>query len=228
MTTRERTRAGTTHRTGRRAAGAAAGVLAAGLVVVGAPAASAHDRLIGSDPESGGVLDAVPAEAVLTFSSEVQELGTVLELQAADGSSIAGETAVSGRDVSVPLPSDLPSGEYAVVYRVTSSDGHPISGEIPFSLEVAAPATPAPSASPSSSPSPSPSPSASPTPTPSESAGAGSTSSPTTSAADDAEATSAESGDDVPWAPVVVVLVVVVLGGLAAAVLGRRRGPRTR
>ncbi|WP_298988625.1 copper resistance CopC family protein [uncultured Pseudokineococcus sp.] len=228
MTTRERTRARTTHRAGRRAAGAAAGVLAAGLVVVGALAASAHDRLVGSDPESGAVLEAVPAEAVLTFSSEVQELGTVLELQAADGSSIAGETAVSGRDVSVPLPSDLPSGEYAVVYRVTSSDGHPISGEIPFSLEVAAPATPAPSASAS----PSPSPAASPTATPGESAGAGAgtTSSPTTSAgaADDAEATSAESGDDVPWAPVVVVLVVVVLGGLAAAVLGRRRGPRTR
>ncbi|WP_298807001.1 copper resistance CopC family protein [uncultured Pseudokineococcus sp.] len=226
MTTRERTRARTTHRAGGRAAGAAVGVLAAGLVVVGAPAASAHDRLVGSDPESGAVLDAVPAEAVLTFSSEVQELGTVLELQAADGSSIAGETAVAGRDVSVPLPSDLPSGEYAVVYRVTSSDGHPISGEIPFSLEVAAPATPAPSASSA----PSSSPAASPTATAGESAGAGSASSPTTSAgaADDAEATSAESGDDVPWAPVVVVLVVVVLGGLAAAVLGRRRGPRTR
>ncbi|GAA2019711.1 copper resistance CopC family protein [Pseudokineococcus marinus] len=224
MTTRERTR--TTHRAGRRAAGAAAGVLAAGLVVVAAPAAWAHDRLVGSDPESGAVLDAVPAEAVLTFSSEVQELGTVLELQGADGSSIAGETVVAGRDVSLPLPSDLPSGEYAVVYRVTSSDGHPISGEVPFSLEVAAPATPAPSASPS----PSPSPAASPTATSSESAGVGSSPSPTTAAgaADVAEPASAESGDDVPWAPIVVVLVVVVLGGLAAAVLGRRRGPRTR
>lgn len=220
MTTRERRRARTTHLARGRAAGAAVGALAAGLVVVGAPAASAHDRLVSSDPESGTVLDAVPAEAVLTFSSDVQELGTVLELQGADGSSVAGETLVDGRDVTLPLPADLPSGDYAVVYRVTSSDGHPISGEVPFSVDVAAPA---PTAAPS--PSASPSPSAT-TATPSASGTSGPTAS--SGAAEAADPASADAGDDVPWAPVVVVLVVVVLGGLAAAVLGRRRGPRTR
>lgn len=213
-----------THRPGAWAAGA----LAAGLVLGAAPSASAHDRLVGSDPESGAVLEAVPAEAVLTFSSEVQELGTVLELRDAAGEPAGGgATSVEGRDVVLPVPPELEGGDYTVVYRVTSSDGHPISGEVPFTLDVAA--------APPAAPSPSTTSGAGPTATaaePSPSSGGAATSSPTAggAAADDAEPAASSTQDTgVPWAPVVVVLVVVVLGGLAAAVLGRQRGgARTR
>lgn len=223
MTPHDGPRSPAASRRTRRAGALAAGALAAGLVAGAAPSASAHDRLVSSDPESGAVLASAPQEAVLTFSSEVQELGTVVEVQDDAGEPAGGgEASVEGRDVVLALPPDLEGGDYALVYRVTSSDGHPISGEVPFTLEAAA----APSAQPSASATPSTSPSATAGPSPSASEAP-----PSATAGDgaqDAEPAASSSDADVPWAPVVVVLVVVVLGGLAAVVLGRRRGPRTR
>ncbi|OZF42343.1 hypothetical protein CH293_26810 [Rhodococcus sp. 14-2470-1b] len=40
------------------------------------------------------------------------------------------------------LEDGLPNGEYTVGYRVTSADGHPITGSYGFSVDVAATATP--------------------------------------------------------------------------------------
>lgn len=200
----------------RRAAAAVGALgLSAGLLLVGAPGAAAHDRLVSSSPAADETLDAVPAEVVLTFSAEVQELGTVAELHEGGGAVVAADASrVDGRDVVLDVPDDLPAGEYDVVYRVTSSDGHPISGEIPFTLDVAAAPTTA-----------APTPSASPAPSPT-------TSAPTTTAPDvaptptsDATEPAAATDDGVPWAPVVAVLVVVALGAAAAVVLGRRRRP---
>ncbi|ROP44756.1 copper resistance CopC family protein [Pseudokineococcus lusitanus] len=200
----------------RRAAAAVGALgLSAGLLLVGAPGAAAHDRLVSSTPAADETLDAVPAEVVLTFSAEVQELGTVAELHEGGDAVVAADASrVDGRDVVLDLPDDLPAGAYDVVYRVTSSDGHPISGEIPFTLDVAAaPTTAAPT--PSASPAPSPT-SAAPT-----------TSEPDVAPSPTADATEPAAGTDggVPWAPVVAVLVVVALGAAAAVVLGRRRRP---
>jgi len=217
---------------GARGAGAAlvtAGALA-GLLVA-APAASAHDRLVGSDPQSGAVLTAVPAEAVLTFSSSVQEIGTVLEVHDEDGAVVSeAPTQVEGRDVVVAVPADLGAGEYELVYRVTSSDGHPISGEVPFTLDVAAsaPTTPAPTTA-AATPSAEPTPSAGATPT------TGGPATPSAVAAapqavdgSDAASTSAEADGGVPWTGVAVVGALVVLAGVLAVALSRRRRPRTR
>ena len=201
----------------RRAAAVAGALgLSAGLLLVGAPGAAAHDRLVSSAPAADETLDAVPAEVVLTFSAEVQELGTVAELHDG-GDAVVGADAsrVDGREVVLDLPADLPAGDYDVVYRVTSSDGHPISGEIPFTLDVAAaPSTAAPT--PSASPAPSPGASAS---------SAVPTTEPSAAPSDDATEPVAGTDDGVPWAPVVAVLVVVSLGAVAAVVLGRRRRP---
>ena len=198
------------------ATGALAGVLLAALP------ASAHDRLVGSDPESGAVLTEVPEQAVLTFSSSVQEIGTVLELHDEDGQVVGdAPTQVEGRDVAIAVPQDLGAGDYEVVYRVTSSDGHPISGEVPFTLDVAAPAPT--TAAPTASAEPTPSAGATPT-----SGATASLSATAPEAVDDAEAASTSAQDGVPWTAVGVVAVLVALAALVGAVLSRRRRPRTR
>ncbi|WP_299036135.1 copper resistance CopC family protein [uncultured Pseudokineococcus sp.] len=201
---------------GARAALVTTGALA-GVLLAALPA-SAHDRLVSSDPESGAVLTGVPAEAVLTFSSEVQELGTVLEVHDDAGGLVSdAETQVEGRDVVIAVPADLGAGDYEVVYRVTSSDGHPISGQVPFTLDVAAPAPTSPTTT-------APAPPAEPAPTTSAPAAP-----PSSDVVDgsDAATTSAEADGGVPWTAVGVVAALVVLAGIAGAVLSRRR-PRTR
>lgn len=121
-------------RAGRALAAAAALVGAAFLALASASPASAHDELLGSSPEPGEVFEAAPEAVELTFSNDVIEVGTVIEVVDHHGEVVeTGETVVLGPDVTAELPSDL-SGEYQVRWRVVSSDGHPIEGTIDFGV----------------------------------------------------------------------------------------------
>lgn len=118
-----------------RALAAAAALLgAAFLAGAGASPALAHDELLGSTPAPGQVLETAPEAVELTFSNDVIEVGTVIEVVDHHGDQVeVGATEVLGPDVSATLPSDL-SGEYQVRWRVVSSDGHPIEGTIDFGV----------------------------------------------------------------------------------------------
>lgn len=115
-------------------------------VVVPATTASAHDQLIGNEPEDGATVEA-PDSVELTFSGAIGDLGTQVAVTGPDGRSVVeGDPQVDGAVVEQDLVDDLPAGDYAVVWRVTSEDGHPISGDFSFSVEedaggAAAPAT---------------------------------------------------------------------------------------
>lgn len=153
----------------RFAALAAALLLTAGGVLVASPA-SAHDELVSTDPAADATLDALPAQLALTFSGELATDAGATELQVTDaaGTSLAdGDPLVAGTEVTQPL-SGAASGVVTVLWKVVSSDGHPISGEFAFSVPAAP--TPTPTASPTPTPSASPSETrtAEPTATPTE------------------------------------------------------------
>lgn len=100
--------------------------------------AYAHDTLTDSSPAEGETLDEAPSELRLTYSANVLELGAEVVVTDSDGATVAtGEPSVDGADVTVALEDALPNGSYEITWRVTSSDGHPISGVIPFSVEAA-------------------------------------------------------------------------------------------
>lgn len=112
-----------------------AALLAAALLVMPAGAASAHDRLLGSDPEDGST-GGPPEEIVLTFSAAVGELGAQMAVTDGEGRSVVdGDPEVDGVEVTQDLVDDLSEGDYEVVWRVTSEDGHPISGALGFTVE---------------------------------------------------------------------------------------------
>lgn len=123
----------TGRRTGLRLASATA--LAAAVAVGGiATPALAHDELVGQRL----VLDDVDSVAAvqLSFSDEILTNGTEIAVTDPDGADVTdGEPQHSGRDVDQPVADDLEPGEYRVVWRVVSSDGHPIEGAFVFDLE---------------------------------------------------------------------------------------------
>lgn len=137
---------------GRAAAALAAIALAAASLVLIAVPASAHDELTGTDPASGATLEALPAELTLTFSSEIADDEGASEVQVTDA---AGTTLTDGgplvhdNELTQALAGE-PTGEITVLWKVVSSDGHPISGE--FSFTVTPPATP--TQTPTSTPTP--------------------------------------------------------------------------
>lgn len=119
---------------------AAAAVLAASALFLVAAPASAHDELVGSDPEYGAALAAAPAEITLWFSADVLEVGAeVIVVDQSEKDWIAGAPAVAGDTVTVALAEGMPVAGYEMRWRVVSSDGHPISGIIPFTIGDAEP-----------------------------------------------------------------------------------------
>lgn len=137
----------------RRTRGLFALLLAAMVVLVGGTTASAHDRLVSSDPANGATLVAVPAAVTLTFSDDVIADGTFVKVTA-DGADL-GELAVmvDGAVVTAALPADLANGSYEVTWQVTSADGHPVADVLTFTLAVPEPSPTATEPEPAASPS---------------------------------------------------------------------------
>ncbi len=114
--------------------------LALGL---GSQFASAHDQLIESSPAADESVDVAAESATLTFSAEVQSEGTLgpqvelFAVTAVEQTALELESAATadGSVVTQALP-QLAAGDYALNWQVVSSDGHPISGTIPFTVSV--------------------------------------------------------------------------------------------
>lgn len=114
--------------------------LAALLVLAPATAALAHEELISSTPSAGQELETAPETIMLTFSAEVMTMGAAIIVVDADGTDwVLDEPVVDYSEVTAVLDASMPDGGYEARWRVVSSDGHPISGIIPFTVGEAEP-----------------------------------------------------------------------------------------
>jgi len=119
------------------AAGMAVGITAA--LLAGAPA-FAHDELVESSPIVDQVFEAAPTEVSLTFSGDVMTMGAIVVIVDESGRDwVDGELAVTGTQVEAAVRPGMPEAGYEVRWRVVSSDGHPISGVVPFTIGDAQP-----------------------------------------------------------------------------------------
>lgn len=123
-----------------RTLGRAVATLAAAPVAIlafGTPAL-AHDVLIDSSPEDGAVLESSPPAIVLTYNNEPLDQSPVIQVTDESGETVAdGDPVVAGTDVTLEDLPGLDAGEYDVFWRVVSSDGHPIEGDLSFTVEAA-------------------------------------------------------------------------------------------
>lgn len=111
------------------------GLAAAVPGVLMAPAAAAHSVLVSVDPADGSELANSPEQVVLTFNEEVNQNFATVAVTAGEGSpnQVSGEPTVSGETVTAQVE-DLEPGNYTIGYRVTSADGHVVSGSSVFSV----------------------------------------------------------------------------------------------
>ena len=131
----------------RTAAAALLGVLLAVLAVTAAPPASAHAVRVGTDPAVDAVLTTGPSQVSATFNEQLQTTFTAMTIVGPDGNLWStGQPRVAGAVVSIDVVPLGPAGHYTVNYRVTSADGHVVSGSWPFQLTVAGTGRPGPPA----------------------------------------------------------------------------------
>jgi len=109
-------------------------VLAAAALLVGAAtAAQAHNNVVGTSPADGTTAKVVPAQVVLTFNEPALAVGTEIIVTGPAGQVQTGAAVLVNNTVTEHLQPGSPAGQYTVVWRVTSSDGHPVSGRFSFS-----------------------------------------------------------------------------------------------
>lgn len=188
----------------RRTATAIAALTLAAVAVLAGPAlsASAHDELVTTDPAVDSVVTEAPTSVSLTFSAELLSDAGASEMQVLDASGAQvqeGTPVTEGPTVTQALGGELANGQYRVLWKVVSSDGHPTSGEFAFTLDAAGEG---PSAAPSETPTSEPSETAAPLPSAS------------TSPAPEPDTTTAQA---LPW--VIIGIVAIAIGGAVVYLL---------
>ena len=119
-------------------------LILAGLATT-APAASAHTVLTASDPAADSTVTTGPGRVTATFNEELQPTFAAMTVVGPDGNLWSqGDATVTGSTAGVGLRPLGPSGQYTVNYRVTSADGHVVSGSWTFTVAVPSTGTPGP------------------------------------------------------------------------------------
>jgi copper transport protein len=97
--------------------------------------AQAHASLVRSTPRDGAVLATAPASVRFVFDDDVRVRSGVKAIRNGDGSVLAGKPRmIGGRVLVVPLRAGLDDGDYTVLWRVLSDDGHTLEGVISFGV----------------------------------------------------------------------------------------------
>lgn len=127
-----------------------AGLLLAAMLstaTLTAQVASAHATRVSAEPADNAVLATGPDRVSATFNERLQTTFAAMTVVGPDGNVWStGDTTVRGAVVGIALRPLGPIGTYTVNYRVTSADGHVVSGSWSFRLSVAGTGTPGPAA----------------------------------------------------------------------------------
>lgn len=121
-------------------------------VLAAAAPASAHDAAESSSPAQGSTVATPPEKVSVTFNRDPLALGSQFQVKDAAGTNWAeGPVEIVDNVASQKLRPGAPAGEFTVVWRVVSSDSHPIEGTFTFTATVAAPGSGATGSTPGSS-----------------------------------------------------------------------------
>jgi methionine-rich copper-binding protein CopC len=129
----------------RAVAATLTGVLLAGLALMGAGSASAHAARIAAEPAPDAVVETGPQRVTATFNEALQADFAAMTVVGPDGNLWSkGPVEISGPVAGVGMRPTGPAGTYTVNYRVTSADGHVVSGSWSFRVTVAGTGEPGP------------------------------------------------------------------------------------
>jgi copper transport protein len=108
----------------------------AGAVTLAVPAAAlAHATLVRSDPADGAVLESAPRVLRLVFDDTIRTQPGVKAIRNGGNSILGGKPRLlNDRTLVIPLEPGLRRGDYTVLWRALSDDGHPVAGIITFGV----------------------------------------------------------------------------------------------
>lgn len=112
-------------------------VVCASWIILWCAPALAHAGIVERQPDDGASVSRPPEQVRLTFNEPVEASFDPLKVFGPDGERVDRENArtLPGEpEVIVTDLEDLPRGSHEVEYRVTSVDGHVVSGDYTFTV----------------------------------------------------------------------------------------------
>jgi copper resistance protein C len=95
---------------------------------------SAHTHLQGSNPTEGQVVVEELKEITLTFDGNIEKLSSMKVLK--EGTELANiQLQIEAEKMVGVLPEPLENGAYLIQWNIAGEDGHPITGEINFTVQ---------------------------------------------------------------------------------------------
>ena len=112
-------------------------IVAALLLMLAMPfTAHAHTALTSSNPAEGEKLAETPEELELVFGTIIEE-GSTMMLKGPETDVALDDISISENVMKGLINEELVNGQYIISWKIIGEDGHPIEGEILFSLEAA-------------------------------------------------------------------------------------------
>ena len=115
-----------------RALGRSMALLVLAAIAFAPSGAFAHSNSVDSDPADDARLTSLPHVATVTFNEPVSE--AAFALTEPGGQVAKVKASIAGAVVTASLPANGPKGDYVLAYRVVSADGHPVTGEVEFTV----------------------------------------------------------------------------------------------
>jgi copper resistance protein C len=95
---------------------------------------SAHTHLLVSNPIEGQVVVDELKEITLTFDGNIEKLSSMKIVK--DGSELTAlQVQIEAEKMIGILPESLENGAYIIQWNIAGEDGHPITGEINFTVQ---------------------------------------------------------------------------------------------
>lgn len=126
-------------RSTRQLLSAVLGALAFAALLLTAGPAAAHDAAESSSPSDGATVATPPEQVSITFNKNPLGLGSQVKVSDSAGTDWAdGKVEIVDNVATQKLREGAPAGKYTVLWRVVSSDSHPIEGTFTFTATAGA------------------------------------------------------------------------------------------
>ncbi|MGG0179140.1 copper resistance CopC family protein [Gottfriedia acidiceleris] len=97
--------------------------------------ASAHTTLESSNPSDGQVISEPLKQITLNFETPLEKLSTLKVFQ--DGKDLeVKDISIENNRMVANLPKDLENGNYEIEWKIVGEDGHPITGDVEFKVQL--------------------------------------------------------------------------------------------
>lgn len=96
----------------------------------------AHSHLEDSSPKNGEIVTETLKTITLTFETAIEPTSSFTLKDEKNMSIPLSEVSISGNQLIATVEDNLINGAYTIHWKIIGEDGHPLEGEVPFTMQL--------------------------------------------------------------------------------------------